>query len=127
MKSFLLALSLIALTALTACGDSTPPGDDATGQGRAAYTGSEPWFVLNALPPAEQPYGLDVYTAKCQSCHGNLGQGVGGHPPLKGMTPADMQKKLLAFRDGSLQGKQAASKAGLSDAEIAAISLYAGE
>ena len=84
-----------------------------------------PHYLLAEM--AEQPYGLDVYTAKCLSCHGNIGQGVDGHPALKGMTPADIQNKLRAYRDGSLQGQQAASKAGLSDAEIAAVSLYVGE
>tara|TARA_R110002049_G_scaffold47311_1_gene136509 strand:+ start:125 stop:508 length:384 start_codon:yes stop_codon:yes gene_type:complete len=127
MKLFRLGLSLFAIAALSACGDGSAPDEGAGKDGRAAYAGTEPWYILNALPPEEQPYGLDVYTAKCLSCHGNIGQGVDGHPALKGMTPADIQNKLRAYRDGSLQGQQAASKAGLSDAEIAAVSLYVGE
>lgn len=127
MKIIHLGLSLLAISALSACGDSGTPGEGASKDAASAYTGTEPWYVLNAIPPEEQPYGLDVYTAKCLSCHGNVGQGVDGHPAITGMKPADMQKKLLAYRDGSLQGTQAASKSSLSDAEIAAVSLYAGE
>lgn len=126
MKTLPLGLSLLAILALSACGDSGTT--DGAGQDAVtAYDGTEPWFVLNAIPPEQQPYGLDVYKANCLSCHGDVGQGVDGHPALKGMTPAAMQKKLRDYRDGKLQGTQAAAKSGLSDAEIAAVSLYAGE
>jgi cytochrome c553 len=88
----------------------------------------DPSDILAALPPEAQPYGLDVYTAKCASCHGNLGQGVDKNPALKGLTPAAMQQKLLDYRADKTPGAHMDGEmAGLSDAEIAAVSIYAGE
>ena len=87
--------------------------------------------IHQRLPPEAQPYGLDVYTAKCLSCHGDLGQGLGQNPALRGLTRTAMQQKLLSYRDGKPQGAQtdimAHAVAGLSDADIAAVSIYAGE
>ena len=120
MSFIRLGLSLVAITALSACDDATVSGNGANES--AAYAGSEPWYVLNALPPEAQPYGLDVYTAKCASSHGDLGQGIGNNPPLKGLSPASMQRKLLDFRAAKFSGKTA-----LSDAEIASVSIYAGD
>ena len=123
-----LFLSLFAIAALAACGDATSPsGEGATQNGSASSSAPGPSDVLAALPPEAQPYGLDVYTAKCASCHGNLGQGVDKNPPLSGLTPSAMQQKLLDFRSGKIHGEQAATKAHLSDAEIAAVSIYAGD
>lgn len=119
MQSIRLGLSLLAFTLVSACGDSTAP-DGETQTGSASALG--PWDTLAALSPADQPYGLDVYTAKCVSCHGNLGQGVDKNPPLKGLSPTAMQQKLLDYR-----AAKAAGKAELSDAEIASVSIYAGE
>lgn len=119
------AVSLIIVAALSGCGDSSAPAQSPASP--SELSANDPWNILAALPPEQQPYGLDVYTAQCASCHGALGQGVDKHPPLRGMSPLAMQQKLRDFRDGKIQGSQAASKAGLSDAEIAAVSLYAGE
>lgn len=118
MQSIRLGLSLLAFTLVSACGESTAPSGEAP-TGSAA---PGPWDTLAALSPADQPYGLDVYTAKCVSCHGNLGQGVDKNPPLKGLSPTVMQQKLLDYR-----AAKAAGKADLSDAEIASVSMYAGE
>ena len=126
MQSIRLGLSLLAFTLVPACGDSTTPGSEAL-TGSATSPAPGPWDTLAALSPEDQPYGLDVYTAKCASCHGNLGQGVDKNPPLRNLSPAAMQQKLLDYRAGKIQGKNTASKAGLSDAEIAAVSIYAGE
>lgn len=123
MRPFRLGLSLFAIIALSACGESGPPPEDAQTESRAP----DPWNTLAALAPENQPYGLDVYTARCLSCHGDLGQGVDGNPALTGLSRTAIQQKLLAYRDGKLQGKGAAAKAGLSDAEIAAVAIYAGE
>jgi cytochrome c553 len=121
-------LSLLVFAALAACGDATSPGSEGASQdGSASSSAPGPSDVLAALPPESQPYGLDVYTAKCSSCHGNLGQGVGKNPPLTGLTPSAMQQKLLDFRAGKIKGEQASAKADLSDAEIAAVSIYAGD
>jgi cytochrome c553 len=128
MKPAHLGTTLFLLAALSACGDATAPsGEGASQTGSTASSASDPSDILAALPPEARPYGLDVYTAKCVSCHGNLGQGVGKNPPLTGLTPSAMQQKLLDYRAGKIQGKQAATKAKLSDAEIAAVSIYAGE
>lgn len=132
MKPALFATSLFLLATLAACGDASSPGDDAASQAEpAAPAAGDPSDILAALPPEAQPYGLDVYTAKCVSCHGDLGQGVANNPPLKGLARAAMQQKLLAYRAGKTLGARsivmAQAVAGLSDAEIAAVSIYAGE
>ncbi|MHB1083763.1 MAG: c-type cytochrome [Thiobacillus sp.] len=125
MQSTRLALSLLVCAALSACGDATPPNSEGTSQAGPSAPG--PWDTLAALPPEAQPYGLDVYTAKCASCHGNLGQGVDKNPPITGLTPTAMQQKLLDYRSGKIRAKQVAAKTSLSDAEIAAVSVYAGD
>lgn len=125
-------LILFLCASLAACGDASSPGDkDASQAGSAASALPNPADILAALPPESQPYGLDVYTAKCVSCHGNLGQGIDKNPALKGLVPAAMQQRLLDYRAGKTLGAQTAvmaqAVAGLSDAEIAAVSIYAGE
>jgi cytochrome c553 len=127
-----IGLSLLVIAAVTACGDaSSPDGKSAVPAGPASTAGPRPADILAALPPEAQPYGLDVYGAHCVKCHGDTGQGVDNHPPLKGMTPTAMYQKLLDFRGGNIQGEQAGAMRdalkGLSDAEIAAVSIYAGE
>lgn len=126
MQTIRLGLSLLAFALVAGCGDATSPSGE-TSTGSAAPAAPGPWDTLAALSPEDQPYGLDVYTAKCASCHGDLGQGKDGNPPLKGLSQTAMQQKLLDYRDGKIQGKKADSKTGLSDAEIAAVSIYAGE
>lgn len=121
MQSIRLGLSLLAFTLVSACGEPTTPSSETPTESAASATPG-PWDTLAALSPADQPYGLDVYTAKCVSCHGNLGQGVDKNPPLKGLSPTAMQQKLLDYRAG-----KAAGKTNLSDAEIASVAIYAGE
>lgn len=121
MQSIHLSLSILAFTLVSACGDATSPSSEAQTES-ATSAAPGPWDTLAALPPEDQPYGLDVYTGKCASCHGNLGQGVGNSPALKGLSPTAMQQKLLGYR-----AVKAAGKADLSDAEIASVSVYAGE
>ena len=116
-----LGLSLIIVATLSACGDSSTSGDKAQ-TGAATVSAPGPWDTLAALPPEDQPYGLDVYTEKCLSCHGNLGQGVDKNPPIKGLTSTTLQLKLTEYRAAKAQGKT-----DLSDAEIAAVAIYAGE
>jgi cytochrome c553 len=121
--------SLIVCALLAACGDGGKSAAPTTPDAASALP--NPADVLAALPPEAQPYGRDAYTARCASCHGDLGQGVEKNPPLRGLSPAVMQQKLLDYRAGTVQGTkttamaQAAEK--LSDAEIAAVSIYAGE
>ena len=121
MQFIRLSLRLLAFTLVSACGDATSPSSEAqTGSATSSKPG--PWDTLAALPPEDQAYGLDVYTENCASCHGNLGQGGGNNPALKGLSPTAMQQKLLDYRAG-----KAAGKADLSDAEIASVSVYAGD
>jgi cytochrome c553 len=132
MKPAHLVTALFLLATLAACGDATPPeAETAAPQTEGAAALSDPADILAALPPEAQPYGLDIYTAKCVICHGDLGQGVGKNPALKGLTPAAMQQKLLDYRAGKTLGPQTAVMAqavkSLSDADIAAVSIYVGE
>ena len=132
MKPAHLGLSLFLFATLAACGDATSPGvEDPSQAGSAASALPDPSDILAALPPEAQPYGLDVYTAKCVRCHGNLGQGIDKNPTLKGLTPTAMQQKLLDYRAGNTLGAKTAvmaqAVASLIDAEIAAVSVYAGE
>lgn len=132
MKPARLGMSLFLLATLAACGDASSPGDADTSQaGPAASAVGDPSDILAALPPEAQPYGLDVYTAKCVHCHGDLGQGIGRNPALRGLSRSTLQQKLLDYRSGKTAGAQTAvmaqAVAGLSDAEIAAVSIYAGE
>jgi cytochrome c553 len=133
MKPFHIATRLFLLATLAACGDSgTPNGKaDTALEESPAQAASNPADILAALPPEDQPYGLDVYTAKCVQCHGNVGLGIDNNPTLTGLTRSAMQQKMLAYRAGKTLGPQTAvmakAVAGLSDAEIAAVSIYAGE
>jgi cytochrome c553 len=121
--------SVIICALLAACGDGNQSAAPATPD--AANALPNPVDVLAALPPEAQPYGLDVYTAHCASCHGDLGQGVEKNPPLRGLSPTVMQQKLLDYRAGKIQGETAApmmqAVVKLSDAEIASAAIYAGE
>lgn len=117
-----LGLSLFIVAALSACGDSSTSGSS-TQTDPAAASAPGPWDTLAALAPEDQPYGQDVYTEKCLSCHGDLGQGVGKNPSLKGLSSTAMQLKLLDYRAAKVKN----TKADLSDAEIAAASIYAGD
>ncbi len=129
MKLVSLATILFLLAALGACGEATPPGGKRASQ--AATRGPDPSEIVAALPPDAQPYGLDVYTAKCVSCHGALGQGVDANPALGELKRAAMFQRLLDYRAGKPQGERVAvmaqAVAGMSDAELAAASIYAGE
>jgi mono/diheme cytochrome c family protein len=127
MKPSQFGMSLILLASLAACGDASAP-DDTNARKIDPPTSAlpNPADVLAALPPAEQPYGLDVYTARCMSCHGDLGDGAGNNPALKGLKRAVVQQKLLDYRSDSKQTAVAAHTL-LSDAEVAAVSIYIGE
>lgn len=128
-KAVLPAACLVLLVVLSACGREAPPvSEPATAP---ASTAPGPADILAALPHDAQPYGLDVYAAKCASCHGDLAQGIGMNPGLTGMTRATMYQKLLDYRAGQATSGQPAimakAVAGMSNAELAAASVYAGE
>lgn len=124
--------NLLLVAALSACGDATPPGSERASPATPAASGEPaPADILATLPAAEQPYGLDVYTAQCLQCHGNLGQGVDNNPPLKGLDSAAMYHKLLDYRAGRIAGEAAGpmrdAVKDLDDAKLAAASIYAGQ
>ncbi len=128
MQTFYLGTGLLLSALLVACGDSDKP--NGTPASDNAATGlPHPAEIVSALPPEAQPYGLDVYTEKCLACHGKLGEGAEGGPAITGIKQADMYHKLLPYRTGTVQGTPAKMKAmaALSEAEIAAASIYAGE
>lgn len=119
---------LFACALLSACENSRAPAPvDRSADSRLP----NPMDVIYALPPEARPYGLDVYAAHCASCHGALGQGADGHPALRGLTAAVMMQRLKDYRAGAVPGEQAVGMtqavAGLGDAELAAVSRYAGE
>lgn len=131
MQSARLLPILLVCTALSACGDKSSSDKAEPAPAGVTSTGTGPADILAALPPEEQPYGLDVYTAKCIACHGDLGQGIANAPTLKGLTQAAIHQKLLDYRAGKTLGAQTAvmaqAVAALSDAEIASVAIYAGE
>ena len=114
---------------LSACGKEAPPGSEPVTA--PASTAPDPADILAALPHDARPYGLDVYAAKCAGCHGDLAQGIDTSPGLMGMTRATMYQKLLDYRTAQARSGQPAimakAVAGMSDAELAAASIYAGE
>ncbi|MEW6591408.1 MAG: c-type cytochrome [Pseudomonadota bacterium] len=128
MKPASLGIPLLLSTLLVACGDASTPGE----QGADASAGlPAPFEILAAVPHENRPYGLDVYTAHCLSCHGELGLGGNGNPTLKGLNRTALHQRLLDYRGGKVTGDTAAAMtqavAALSDAEIAAVAIYAGE
>lgn len=128
MHAVNLGTGLLLSALLVACGGSDTPDPSAAAGGAAAGL-PHPAETLAALPPEAQPYGLDIYTEKCLACHGKLGEGAEGGPAITGIKQADMYHKLLPYRTGTVQGTPAKMKAmaELSEAEIAAASIYAGE
>lgn len=128
MQTFHPGAALLLSALLVACGGSDKP-DAAAASEDAAAGQPHPAEVLSALPPEAQPYGLDVYTEKCRVCHGRLGEGADGNPAITGIKQAGMYHRLLPYRAGTAQGTPAKmnAMAELSEAEIAAASIYAGE
>lgn len=125
-----LAASVFLSALLAACGDATPPeGPMPATTGSSAHP--DPAAILAALPPEAQPYGLDVYTVRCAGCHGELGQGIDKAPTLRKLSRAELFQKVTDCRAARLAGDPAAvmpvAVAALSDAELAAASIYAGE
>lgn len=74
--------------------------------------------------------GKQIFDSKCVSCHGSKGEkkALGTGNVLKGQTAAEIEKKLLGYKNGSYGGskknimKTNADK--LSNDEIKAVSLY---
>ena len=79
---------------------------------------------LSTTAAADIPAAADGATlaAACSSCHGRAAERESSLPRLDTQTFAELERKLLAYRDGSLQGtlmNRIAS--GFSEAELRAI------
>lgn len=145
MKTSQLLLALLLAVSLTACGDKkaseapaeapadsmAPPVPMAPEQGVA---GNVDGLAPEAAAPAaaggaEDGHGL--YTAKCVTCHGPTGEGVGKNPKLAGLKVAEIKAKLMDYRAGKQMGPltavMAATAKTLSDAQIDALAGYIGE
>ena len=68
------------------------------------------------------------YDAQCASCHGAKGnESLAGNPIIVGLGEAKLAKMLKDFKSGALKGENMNGIAGgLSNADIAEISKYAG-
>ena len=54
---------------------------------------------------AHLPRTSELYRARCASCHGARGEGMGpANPPLAGQSPAYIEAQLLAWRAGRRRG-----------------------
>jgi cytochrome c553 len=111
-------VALIAMTALTACGDKAEVAPAAAPQ----TTAPEPIET-----PAVNP-GKLKYLAVCQGCHGRDGQGQGSFAKLAGRPAEELVKLLRDYRAGTPVGPQSATMMpfakALTDAEIDSIADY---
>ncbi|WP_372592078.1 c-type cytochrome, partial [Guyparkeria sp.] len=112
-------------------GDAFGGGAGGNGGGDAAAdAGNGGGAVDGDISAGEQAY------ASCAACHGADGNGQGGaFPVLTEMDASDLQKKLVAYRDGDQDylkeqglgdrfGTMAPNAANLSDEQIANLSVY---
>ena len=105
-------------------------GGGAGGGAAAAGGGNGGGAVDGDIAAGKQAY------ATCQACHGADGKGQGGaFPVLTEMDASDIQKKLIAYREGDQEylksvglggryGTMAPNAANLSDEQIANLSVY---
>lgn len=130
MQANHLLLSLVLSLTLAACGQdkqaktTAPVAPVDTNQ---AASGA-------MQPSAETVAGMDahdLYAAKCASCHGATGEGVGGNPKLAGLSGADIGSRLTAYRAGKQMGPKTAVMAAmakpLTDEQISALARFLGE
>lgn len=59
----------------------------------------------NSNPQAQRVYNLSL-AATCANCHGTNGVSVAGDgvPQISNLTHSEIEKRLLAYKDGSLPG-----------------------
>ena len=139
MKSTHLFLSLSLVLTLAACGQDKPsepaaPADTTVSAGPPMPMDPSQGVAGHAEGDAAAADGLsghDLYTAKCASCHGEMGEGLAGNPKLSGLSKADISSRLTDYRAGKQMGAKTAIMAAmaksLTDAEIAALASYIGE
>lgn len=145
MKTSQLLLALLLSASLVACGEKkapeapaeapaesvAPPVPMAPEEGVAGHV--EGLTPEHAAPAADgvAEDGHALYAAKCTSCHGQMGEGVGKNPKLAGLKVADIKAKVADYRAGKQMGAQTAVMAAtaktLTDAQIDALATYIGE
>lgn len=77
-------------------------------------------------PTIDSP-SIKLIAATCQSCHGVEGRAQGVGLRLAGQGAAEIERKLLAYRNGSVQGTIMQRHAkGYSEAELKALAQYFG-
>ena len=77
-------------------------------------------------PTIDSP-SIKLIAATCQSCHGVEGRAQGVGLRLAGQGAAEIERKLLAYRNGSVQGTIMQRHAkGYSEAELRALAQYFG-
>lgn len=83
-----------------------------------------------ALAADSAAKGKDLYTAKCQSCHGADGSKSLMSKPVKGLKADAVVKAMEGYKAKSYGGAKKATMenlaARLSDAEIKALAAYIG-
>lgn len=77
-------------------------------------------------PTIDSP-SIKLIAATCQSCHGVEGRAEGVGLRLAGQGAAEIERKLLAFRNGTAQSTIMQQHAkGYSEAELKALAQYFG-
>ncbi len=103
-RSFRLALGCLAALSMIATAQTQSPG---------------------GLGP-DSP-SIRLMAATCQSCHGVEGRAQGVGLRLAGQGAAEIERKLLGYRNGALQGTIMQRHAkGYSEAELRALAQYFG-
>ena len=132
MKHSKLVLTLIALLALSACGQKQEAPQQATTESAApavvqetpAAPAADTMVSSNATPDV----GKIKFGSVCAGCHGIKGQGQASFPKLAGQTAEEITAKLMDYKAGKKRGEQTAimtpTAQGLSDDDIKALAGY---
>ncbi len=86
-------------------------------------------LLLAFAAQAAEMNGEEIFTRNCARCHGISGDAP-GRPQLKGQAPADIEKKLLGYQQGTYGGnrkKTMEEMAGkLGPEQVKAVGAYIG-
>lgn len=128
MKAQTLFSPLVLSLALAACGKDQPDQSAAPANAATPATAMEQGQADAGAPITANMGAYDIYSAKCVSCHGDVGQGVGDNPKLIGLTAADIDARLKDYRDGKTLGSKTAIMAPMvkdfTDDQIAEMARY---
>jgi len=134
LRSTLLVAGLLLVQG---CGDQAqeaqvaPPEAQVEAPAEAPGVEGAPQAAADAVTAEVAGEGADaLYARSCASCHGETAQGVGDNPSLIGLSRADIESRLTAYRNGETLGPKSAIMASmakpLSDAQIADLAAYLG-